>query len=103
MFQVEVLLFYRLLLLPCCISGKINIAITANNLPEDRFSLTLIFPYKERLVCFDFLLENTGQRKLVFWHILRSVYYEKHFLPNWFRETMCTNNDNFGLLSDLCL
>ena len=81
MFQVEVLLFYRLLPLLCCISGKINIVVNAKNMLEGGFSLIRIFPYKGRLVYFDFVRENTGQRKLVFWHILRNVNYEKYINP----------------------
>ena len=44
-------------------------------MPEYGFSLTRIFPYKERFVDSVLVPENTGQRKPVFWHILRSVNY----------------------------
>ena len=37
-----------------------------------RFSLTRVFPYKDGIVDFVLMGENTGQRKPVFWHILRS-------------------------------
>ena len=40
---------------------------------EYRFSLTRIFPYKDRIEDFVLIRENAGQKKLVFWYILRSV------------------------------
>ena len=36
-------------------------------MPEYGFSLTLIFPYKERIYPYT---GKYGQKKLVFWHIL---------------------------------
>ena len=40
---------------------------------EYGFSLTRIFPYKDRIEDFVLIRENAGQKKLVFWYILRSV------------------------------
>ena len=41
---------------------------------EFGFSLTRIFPYKDRILDSVFLREYTGQRKPVFWYILRYFY-----------------------------
>ena len=38
-------------------------------MPEYGFSLTCIFPYKDKIFDSFFIQENTGQRKLVIWHI----------------------------------
>ena len=43
-------------------------------MPEYGFSLTRIFRYKDRIVDFVLIPESAGQRKPVFWHILRNVY-----------------------------
>ena len=42
-------------------------------MPEYRFSLTLIFPYKNKIEDFVFIREYEGQRKPVVWHFLRST------------------------------
>ena len=47
--------------------------ITVESMPEYRFSLTRFFLYKDRIYDFVLIRENTDQRKLVFWHNLRSV------------------------------
>ena len=47
-------------------------------MPEYRFSLTFSFLYKDRIIDSILIWESTGQRKLVFWHILRS-----EILPHW--------------------
>ena len=39
-------------------------------MPEYEFSLTLTFPYKNRIFDSLFTRENKHQRKLIFWHIL---------------------------------
>ena len=44
-------------------------------MPEYGFSMTRILPYKDRIVGSVLIQENTGQRKPVFWHILRSARY----------------------------
>ena len=38
-------------------------------MPENRFTLTRIFKHKGRVL--EPVRENTGQKKQVFWHILR--------------------------------
>ena len=40
---------------------------------ERGFCLTYIFPYKGTIVDCVFILENTNQRKPIFWHIFRSA------------------------------
>ena len=45
---------------------------TVQNMPEYEFCLICIFPYKDRAYDSAFIRENTGQRKPVFLHILRS-------------------------------
>ena len=40
---------------------------------EYGFSLILIFPCKDRIMDSFHIQENTGQRKLEFWHISRSA------------------------------
>ena len=47
-------------------------------MPEYRFSLTFSFLYKDRIIDSILIWESTGQRKVVFWHILRS-----EILPHW--------------------
>ena len=42
-------------------------------MPENEFSLTRIFWYKDRIYESLLIRENTGKRKPVFWHILRSI------------------------------
>ena len=42
-------------------------------MPDYRFSLTLILPYKNKIEDFVIMGEHAGQRKPVLWHILRSV------------------------------
>lgn len=51
-------------------------------MPEDRYSLTRVFPYKDRIVNFVLIRENTSLRKPVFWHILRKVKYIGEFELN---------------------
>ena len=51
-------------------------------MPEDGFSLTRVFPYKDRIVNFVLIGENTSPRKPVFWHILRKVKYIGEFELN---------------------
>ena len=51
-------------------------------MPEDRYSLTRVFPYKDRIVNFVLIRENTSPRKSVFWHILRKVKYIGEFELN---------------------
>ena len=41
-----------------------------------RIFLTRIFPYNERIFDFVFIREHGGQRKPVFWHIVRSGSWE---------------------------
>ena len=41
-------------------------------MPEYGFSLTRIFPHKDRIEDSVSLQENTSQRQPVFWYILRS-------------------------------
>ena len=41
-------------------------------MPEYRFSLTRIFPYKDKIYDYVLIREDTGQRKPVFWNILCS-------------------------------
>ena len=41
-------------------------------MPEYGFSQARILPYNDRIVEAVLQRENTGQRKPVFWHILRS-------------------------------
>ena len=43
-------------------------------MPKYRFSLTHIFPYKDRIVDSVHIQEGTGQRKLTFSHTSRSDY-----------------------------
>ena len=43
---------------------------------ECGFAVNRIFPYKERIEDSVLIMENAGHRKLVFWHILRSVKQE---------------------------
>ena len=45
------------------------------NLSECGFSLTRIFWYKDRTVDYVLILKYTGQRKAVFWHSLRSIFF----------------------------
>ena len=40
---------------------------------EYGFSQTRVFPYKNGIEEFVLIRENAGHRKLVFWHILRSL------------------------------
>ena len=51
----------------------INLART-NNFPK-QFSLTGFFPYKDKIVDSVFIWKNTGQRKPLFWHILRNLLF----------------------------
>ena len=37
-------------------------------MPEYRFSLTRIFPYKDKIYDYVLIREDTGQRKPVFWN-----------------------------------
>ena len=48
--------------------------------------LTYILPFKDRIVDTVLTQENTGQRKLVFWHVLHSGCFEKFY--DGFHETM---------------
>ena len=48
-------------------------------MPEYGFSLTRIFPYKGRIFDSAVTQENTGQRKTMFWHILRSDFFWVNF------------------------
>ena len=41
-------------------------------MPKYRFSLTRIFPYKDRIYDSLFIWESTGQRESAFSHIVRS-------------------------------
>ena len=41
-------------------------------MPEYRFSLTCIFPYKDKIDDSVLIRNYTGQRKSIFWHILCS-------------------------------
>ena len=51
-------------------------------MPEYGFSLTLVLPYKERIYDSVHVRENTVQRKLVFWHNLRTKDIEREcFCP----------------------
>ena len=43
-----------------------------------RFSRAIIFQYKDRIYDSVLIRENTGGRKLVFWHILCSVLKKKN-------------------------
>ena len=43
-------------------------------------SLTRISPYKDRIYYSVFIRENTGQKKTVFWHILRSDIQNQKFV-----------------------
>ena len=58
---------------------KLRYAITEQNMPENRFSLTPIFPYKDRIVDSVLIREYTSQRKPVFWHVLHSAYWKKYW------------------------
>ena len=42
-------------------------------MPECRFSLTRIFPFKDKITDSVFIRENVDQRKPLFCHTLRSV------------------------------
>ena len=42
---------------------------------EYGFSLTRIFPYKDRMIDFVLIWEYTGQRNPLFWHNLRSDFF----------------------------
>ena len=59
---------------PRCIDPMVTkkkliiIVVALENISEYQYSLTHIFPYKNRQK----IRENTSQRKAVFWHILRS-------------------------------
>ena len=44
---------------------------TAQNIPDYGFSLSLISLYKDMIVDFVLIQENTGHRKPILWHILR--------------------------------
>ena len=44
---------------------------------KSRFSRAIIFQYKDRIYDSVLIRENTGGRKLVFWHILWSVLKKK--------------------------
>ena len=44
---------------------------------EHGFSLTRIFPYKDRIKDSVLIREYTGQRKPIFWDILRNATYFK--------------------------
>ena len=50
---------------------------TAQKMPGYEFSLTHTFPYNDLIKEFALTRKNMGQRKLVFWHNLRSVYFMK--------------------------
>ena len=52
--------------------SKMNDDITTKNTREYGFSLTRILPYKDKIIDFVLILENTGQWKAVFPHILCS-------------------------------
>ena len=47
---------------------------------EYRFSRAIIFQYKDRIYDSVLIRENTGGRKLVFWHTLCSVLKKKTLL-----------------------
>ena len=51
-------------------------------MPECRFSLTRIFPYKGRLVDSVLIRESTGQKKHVFQRILCSVILRRFMVPD---------------------
>ena len=48
-------------------------------MPEYGFSLTCIFPYKDRIVDSVQPGEYMGQRKPAIWHILHSAYWKKYW------------------------
>ena len=52
----------------CIQTNQVTQSTTQLNMSEYGYSLTRIFPYKDRIV-----RQKKGQRKPVFWHILRSV------------------------------
>ena len=48
-------------------------------MPEYMF-LNRFAPYKDRIEDFVFIRDNMGQRKTVFWHILRNVKHLNEFV-----------------------
>ena len=40
-------------------------------MPEHGFSLTRVFPHKDKIINSDLILENTGHIKPAYWQILR--------------------------------
>ena len=53
-------------------------------MPDHGFSLTCIFPYKDRKLDSDLIRENAGYRRPDFWQILRNVIdINFNFLPRF--------------------
>ena len=51
-------------------------------MPEKRFSLTRVFPYKDKIFDSILIRENMGQRKPMFWYVFRSDSFDDDRLAN---------------------
>ena len=49
-------------------------------MPEYKFSLICIFPYKERIEDFILIHEHEGQKNPVLWHMLGSITSEIFYI-----------------------
>ena len=61
-------------------------------MPEYKFSLACIFPYKDRIKGFIRILGNKSQRKPVFWHIAHS---DTLFVIDFARLTVLIRDAHF--------
>ena len=52
--------------------------------------MTHIFLYKDRIYDFVLIRENTDQRKLIFWHILREILKIAYFALGNGTSNTCT-------------
>lgn len=75
-------------------------AATAWNISKYRFSVTRIFPYKDKIIDSVLIRENTGQRKLVCLYILRSELFKNKILRKivsmlWYSYFCCLQSSNY--------
>ena len=61
-------------------------------MPEYGFCKTHISPFKYKILEYVLIQKNTGQRILVFWHILRSVFDLRYATSINFQASKYTNS-----------